>query len=306
MEINYSLEELSHLTLKSPEQLTQMLTIEGEPLPTEEAKATLKSLFSEKYSKIQTDSIGRGTKQSLKGLEKTLSEKFSISTTGDVMAMVDQIIESQKGETPHTGDNDAFSLDKLTKSQAMQQPQVRDYVAKLQSENEKLQSQITEQQNSHTKQRISDKAVRRAMDVWMSKSPVLDKDETIANRQKKLFQSQIAQGNYSETEDGTFVVLDGEGMPLQKNFKDVTFEQFVLSQTPVGFAVVDQNKRIPVKYPSGKSTRIKHNFSPEDLTPKGYQAKVAELQKAGDKEGERLLYDAFCETNIGSTDPTSK
>jgi len=296
MEITYSLEELHHLTNLSIEQLTERLTNdEGQPMADMDAKTCLNGLFTDKYQKIQNDSIGRGTKSAMKTAAKKLSEKFGVVPSSDFMATVDLIVEAN---TKQVTANVVPKDDQITKEMAMQNPEVAAYIRQLQGDNEGLKTKLDNQADSFVREKVLDKAVKNGLRIWMLKNPILSQDENKRKMQIQSMENALRSGNYKEGDNGSLQVLNADGNVLQDNFKDVSFEQYVLSNNMFDLSPIDSTKRVPKSYPKGGNGAVTHNFTDEELdAKKGYVAKKAELQKAGDKDGLKKHYTAFLERN---------
>lgn len=294
--ITLSVAEISALTLLDSEQLTQKLTDEtGQPLPETELKDTLKSLFSEKYAKIQKDSIGRGTRQSLQGKTREISQKYGITSPGDLIATVDAVVAAQIEQ--HKTTVSKKEGQPITKEQAMQNPEISAFIKKLQGENEGLKTKLTDQATGFAREKLLSKVKKQGVDFWLSKNPLLHKDENTRKKQIAHFSEILEKGHYSENEKGEIVVLDADGNQMQNDFKDVSFQQYVLGVDVFGFSPVEGGKGVPKKNPGGGETAIAHQFSDSDLTPKGYAKKKAELKSANDSAGAALLYQAFLRHN---------
>lgn len=300
MELTYGLEELSHLTNINSEELTQKLTNQetGEPFAPEESKKILNGLFSEKYQKIQKDSIGRGAKQSFKKKTTELAEKYGITPTSDLMSTLDNIIKV-KTESSNKGKNKAPA--NLTKEAAMQIPEVASFIKNLQNENESLQSKMAEQLSGFEREKVLSKVVSEGMKHWLGQNPILSKDTSKRKKQLLAMENSLKQGSYKIGQDGEIVVLDKEGHPLQdSNFKQVSFASHVLDHNLFELAPVDKTKRVPPKNPKGGDSAIQHKFTDEDLTPKGYKTKKKELLDAGKKDAAAELYQQFVSKNFSS------
>jgi hypothetical protein len=211
------------------------------------------------------------------------------------MATVDLIVEAN---TKQVTANVVPKDDQITKEMAMQNPEVAAYIKQLQGDNEGLKTQLDNQADSFVREKVLDKAVKNGLRIWMLKNPILSQDENKRKMQIQSMENALRSGNYKEGDNGSLQVLNADGNVLQDNFKDVSFEQYVLSNNMFDLSPIDSSKRVPKSYPKGGNGAVTHNFTDEELdAKKGYVAKKAELQKAGDKDGLKKHYEAFLERN---------
>ena len=249
MEINISVEVLAELLNKQPGEISEALTKKEDDkvvqIDRKDAEKFIKDAFSEHVktvkSELRDEGYGRGKKEALTILEKSLSEKYGVDID-QAEKMIDKIIQEKskvKADDP----------EKIKQSEVYINA-IREEIEKR----EKIEGDFRAYQTDIEKREKLSSVKSRVSELLEENNFVLPENTV---RRKKLLKAMYNEMlNDPETVfdlDGDEVkVLNKEGKPKRNdNLKELSFKEFALNVASTYFDVAQGDDR---KSPGNKKT----------------------------------------------------
>lgn len=269
----------------------------SEALSEEQVKETIFNLHRQKIETIKSKTAAQSVKDALASRQRKLAEKYGLNPSGTI----EDVFERLSEKSQPNNDNSV----EISPQEVIAHPEFQ----KLKSKFDSIKSKLTTTEESYKKEvaaRKRDQVMQtvrgKIKETWMSKNPVLAKDEAIRSRQIKVFLQQFESENFDLAEDGSIKILDANGQEMiDSNYNPISLEHLVMSRNLFELGQANSNQPSP-RYPSDSPNSPKnHNFTEDDLG-KNYLDKMRQLKKDGDQEGYAALRKAYQEKHFGQSE----
>jgi hypothetical protein len=212
-------DSLSKLFKIEPETLASLYNDAGELSDF----SKILELDAQRITKYKSDSDSqykRGVKEGASKIEKEVKEKYELDSDLLGVDLVDQLVVKKIEEAKAAGTKDITKHPEYIKLQVSIEKQLKDRDKEWQ---EKIEAKEREYSKAKLFEKVRDKALLQLSEL----NPILPTDVRKSQVWKETFLNDLRQASYMEGEDGTLIVLNAEGKPLQTpHGKNVTFDEF--------------------------------------------------------------------------------
>lgn len=241
MEITIDLELLAEVLNKQPGELSEALTKkeddEIKPVEKSQAKKYIKEAFSEHVQtvkrELRDEGYGRGKKEALSNLEKSLAEKYGVDVM-EAEKMIDKIVEEKtkvKADDP----------DKIKQSEVY----INDIRAEIEKR-EKIESDFNEFK-TNVDRHEQQNTVKSKIDLMLEENNfVLPEKPLRREKLKKALYREILDDSETkfEIDDQGIRVLNKDGKPKRNdNLKELNFKDYTLSVAKTYFDIAEGDGR---------------------------------------------------------------
>jgi hypothetical protein len=212
-------DSLSKLFKIEPETLASLYNEAGELSDF----SKILELDAQRITKYKSDSDNqykRGVKEGASKIEKEVKEKFELDSDLLGVDLIDHLVVKKIEEAKAAGTKDITKHPEFIKLQVSIDKQLKD-------RDKVWEDKIEAKEKEYSKAKLFEKVREKALLNLSELNPILPQDVRKAQTWKETFLNELRQASYMEGEDGTLIVLNSEGKPLQTpHGKNVTFDEF--------------------------------------------------------------------------------
>lgn len=241
----------------------------------------------EKFKTDRTDSYNKGVKETEKKLKTFAEDEFKEVTgyTGTEPTFKEKFIAWQETEKKKWQKNIEINEDQVKKHPA--------YIA-LESERvpkteyDKIKSEYDDYKTSEERNRIMGMVTISAWDLVAAKSPIIEKNETVAANRRRDFLSKLSAYDYELQSNGDPIVIK-DGKRLENEHGNlITFKTFVsdLSDLYFEFRAQDEVGNAGNKPPAGSDVIV---ITDKPTTAAEYNAAIAKWNGGSDEHAKQRI-----------------
>ena len=173
-----------------------------------------------KFTTDKTSQYNRGIKEGAEKIEKALREKYEVESDLIGVELVDHIVSAQVEAVHKASPKDITKHPEYVKLESSIAKQIKE-------KDKEWQKKMDDRERDFNKEKLFDKIKDRSLVNLETRKPILPADPKKAQVWKETYLNELRQGNYQESDDGTFIVLDKEGNVMKDSHGNtVTFEEY--------------------------------------------------------------------------------
>lgn len=235
MNIEVSLEFMAGLIGIKPGELSEAIKNDEELKPQAEIYEFVKSTYSSKLNDVRKEArdegYGRGKRESLTGLEKTLAEKYGIEAAG-IDKMISAIIKKSGKEQKITPE-----LIKASETYVQDLKTEIDKRLAIERDFETFKTGVTAEEQKRT-------VKSEALKILEQNKFALPKSQKVKDRLLDTFVEEIMSGRKIAIKDGEISVTDENGNPIRNDLQNVmTFNDVSVSLASEFFEIQNGDGR---------------------------------------------------------------
>ena len=246
----FSLQEVINITANllgaMPEDLTSKVE-DNDLNSVESLNSFLKPFYVKKFNDLREESLNKGYRQASKKTERLWGEIFNEDISGKKL---DDLFMETKEQLSNKSDKSK----NITIQQALNSPEVRQYIESLKEKAEQVEKVQTDFNLYKNLQQIK----QDALNELTERGAKFSENPKIKRLQLQALEEELSQIKFKRNNDGTIIILDEDGESPLYNKETAShwkFGDYVASLSPVDFVseIKKEDKKTFVPSQTGNS-----------------------------------------------------